>query len=206
MQIAVYFVSLFALLAAVNSAQIDQTEWPVLFAQPVRRAVYFAAKLMAYLSIFLIALALLFLPGLIAGAPHIPLLYGETVCLAVTFLTLGLTVGFLNSDRAQALIVGVSIWLFLLFVVDLAGLFAARLALVQAHPDSWISLLMLDPLDAFRIHVLFALEQIPAEAANKTWLAGWWIEHAGQWYAALSLIWCAVLSAFAIRRLNRWEE
>jgi hypothetical protein len=37
---------------------------------------------------------------------------------------------------------------------------------------------MLNPLDSFRIEALFALEQIPAEAANKTPLASWWIAHA----------------------------
>ena len=63
---------------------------------------------------------------------------------------------------------GVSAWLFLLFGLDLVALLAARFEFIQTIPDLWVSLLMLNPLDAFRIQALFALEQIPAEAANKT--------------------------------------
>jgi hypothetical protein len=65
---------------------------------------------------------------------------------------------------------------------------------------------MLNPLDAFRIHALFALEQIPAEAANKTQLANWWITHAGLWFATIATIWSVILIAFGGRRLNQWEE
>src|SRR5215831_16660744 len=38
LQIALYFVSLFALLTGVSSAQAERDEWQILFAQPVRRA------------------------------------------------------------------------------------------------------------------------------------------------------------------------
>ena len=65
---------------------------------------------------------------------------------------------------------------------------------------------MLNPLDSFRIDALFALEQIPAEAANKTPLASWWIAHAGVWFAFVALAWAALCIALTGRRLNRWEE
>ena len=65
---------------------------------------------------------------------------------------------------------------------------------------------MLNPLDAFRIEALFALQQIPAEAANKTPLAAWWIEHAAAWFTLISIFWSAALIAIAGQRLNRWEE
>ncbi|MEP6685329.1 MAG: hypothetical protein ABJB22_01015, partial [Verrucomicrobiota bacterium] len=64
----------------------------------------------------------------------------------------------------------------------------------------------LNPLDSFRIDALFALQQIPAEAANKTPLASWWIAHAGVWFAAIAAVWSAALVALAGLRLNRWEE
>ena len=65
---------------------------------------------------------------------------------------------------------------------------------------------MLNPLDSFRIEALFALQQIPAEAANKTPLANWWIEHAGVWFAAIAIFWSSVLIVTADHRINRWEE
>ena len=151
---------------------------------------------------------MLFLPALIgSSAPQrIAILYWQTLLLAAAFLALGLTAGFLAHDRAQALIVGVSAWLLLLFGLDLIALFAARWEFVQKIPDLWVSLLMLNPLDSFRIEALFALEQIPAEAANKTPLASWWIAHAGLWFSALAMIWSAALITLSSLRLQRWEE
>ena len=208
LQISLYFVSLFALLAGVSSAQAEKEEWQMLFAQPVPRPVYVVGKFIAYLSIFGAVLLLLFLPGFVAGssAPRIAMLYAQTLLLAAAFLALGLAAGFLARDRAQALIIGVCAWLLLLFGIDLIALFAARWELIQKFPDLWVSLLMLNPLDSFRIEALFALEQIPAEAANKTPLASWWIAHAAIWFSAIAIIWSAVLITLSGFRLNRWED
>jgi len=206
LQIALYFVSLFALLAGVSSAQAERDEWQVLFAQPVRRASFLIGKFVAYLTIFALLLLLLFLPGVFAGSPHCLTLYWRTLLLAGVFLAVGLAAGFVARDRAQALIIGVSTWLVLLCGMDLLALFAARWSNIQKFPDLWVSFLMLNPLDAFRIQALFALEQIPAEAANKTPLANWWIAHSGWWFAALSAFWSAAVIGLTSLRLNRWEE
>ena len=134
------------------------------------------------------------------------ILYLETLLLAAAFLACGLAAGYFAHDRAQALILGVSGWLLLLFGIDLLALFAARWSGVQNFPDLWVALLMLNPLDAFRIHALFALQQIPAEAANKTALANWWTAHAGGWFALIAVAWVALMTTLAGLRMNRWEE
>ncbi|MBA2586611.1 MAG: ABC transporter permease subunit [Chthoniobacterales bacterium] len=208
LQIALYFVSLFALLAGVSSAQGEREEWQLLFTQPVPRTAYVIGKFLALFSIFGAVLLLLFLPALISGsAPRsLALLYLQTLLLAAAFLSLGLAAGFLAHDRAQAIIIGVSAWLVLLVGVDLIALFAARWPVFQNWPDVWVAVLMLNPLDSFRIEALFALQQIPAEAANKTPLANWWIEHAAAWFALISIFWSAALITIAGWRLNRWEE
>lgn len=208
LQISLYFVSLFALLAGASSAQAEREEWPMLFTQPVPRAAYVAGKFIAYLSIFGAVLLLLFLPGLLSGsgAPRLTVLYFQTLLLAAAFLSLGLACGLFARDRAQALIVGVSAWLLLLFGLDLVALFAARWELVQNFPDLWVALLMLNPLDAFRIEALFSLEQIPAEAANKTPLASYWVAHASLWFSAIAATWSAALLTLSGFLLNRWED
>ena len=208
LQLALYFVSLFALLAGVSSAQGEREEWQMLFTQPVPRPAYVIGKFCALISIFGVVLLLLFLPALISGtaARELGLLYEQTLLLASVFLSLGLSAGFLAHDRAQALIAGVSAWLFLLVGVDLLALFAARWPVFQGITDLWVAALMLNPLDAFRIEALFALQQIPAEAANKTFLANWWIEHAAVWLAFISIFWTTTLLIIAGVRLNRWEE
>jgi hypothetical protein len=65
---------------------------------------------------------------------------------------------------------------------------------------------MCNPLDSFRINALFALQQIPAEAANKTLLASWWIGHAGAWFVLIAVIWSVMLVILAGLRLKNWEE
>ncbi len=208
LQVALYFVSLFALLAGVGSAQSEREEWQLLFTQPLPRPSYVVGKFFALGWIFAGVLLLLFLPPLFVGADWriMAQLYLQTLLLSATFLACGLAAGYFAHDRAQALIIGVSAWLLLLFGVDLVALFAARWSGIQKFPDLWVALLMLNPLDSFRIESLFALQQIPAEAANKTPLAGWWIAHAGAWFAGIAVIWAALMMTLASFRLNRWEE
>ena len=207
-QIAIYFVSLFALLAGVGSAQAEREEWQLLFTQPLPRAACVVGKFCALLSMFGGVLLLTFVPGLLAGSAIHSLapLYFETFFLAATFLACGLAAGYFAHDRAQGLIVGVSAWLLLLFGLDLLALFAARWGAIQNLPDLWATLLMFNPLDSFRINALFALQQIPAEAANKTPLASWWTAHAGLWFIAIALIWSVMLVMLSGLRLKSWEE
>ena len=208
LQIALYFVSLFALLAGVNSAQAEREEWQLLFTQPISRPVFVVGKLFALATIFAGVLLLLFLPTVFAGA-HFGAtmrLYIGTLLLAAAFLACGLAAGYFGQDRAQALIIGVSGWLLLLFGLDLIALFAAQWSGIQQWPDLWVALLMLNPLDSFRIDALFALQEIPAEAANKTALAGWWTVHAGIWFAGIAVFWSLAMMMLAGWRMNRWEE
>ena len=208
LQIALYFVSLFALLAGVGSAQAERDEWQLLFTQPFPRPAFVVGKFFALVIIFAGVLLLLFLPPLFsgAGARVMAQLYLQTLLLAGAFLACGLAAGYFAHDRAQALIIGVSGWLLLLFGVDLLALFAARWSGIQQLPDLWVALLMINPLDSFRIEALFALQQIPAETANKTALAGWWTAHAAIWFAGIAVIWSAVMITAASFRMNRWEE
>src|SRR5215471_7550446 len=206
-QIAIYFVSLFALLAGVGSAQAEREEWQLLLTQPLPRAACVVGKFCALLSMFGGVLLLMFVPGLVAGSAIRALtpLYFETLLLAASFLACGLVAGYLAHDRAQGLIVGVSAWLLLLFGLDLVALFAARWSAIQNVPDLWVAMLMFNPLESFRINTLFALQQIPAEAANKTPLASWWITHASAWFLLIAVIWSVMLVTLAGLRLKSWE-
>src|SRR5215467_2884115 len=207
-QIAIYFVSLFALLAGVGSAQAEREEWQLLYTQPFPRPACVVGKFCALLSMFGGVLFLVFVPGLLVGSAIRALapLYFETSFLAASCLACGLAAGYFAHDRAQGLIVGVSAWLLLLFGLDLVALFAVRWSASQNLPDLWVTLLMCNPLDSFRINALFALQQIPAEAANKTPLANWWIGHAGVWFVAIAVTWSAMLVTLAGLRLKSWEE
>lgn len=207
LQIALYFVSLFALLLGVNSARAESEEWPLLFSQPVPRGAYVIGKFFALTIIFAAASSLLFLPAMFTSQPaQVASLYLYATELTCVFVALGLATGFVARERVQGLIAGVAAWLFLLLGFDLVALFSAQFPLLQKTPDLWVATLMLNPLDAFRIQALFAMEQIPAEAANKTPLAAWWLSNPGVWFSGLSSVWVVVLLWGTSRRLARWED
>ena len=208
LQIALYFVSLFALLIGTSSARAESQEWPLLFAQPIPRSAFLLGKFLALALLFAGLLALLFLPTLFVRAPGAAFLslYGHTLPLAAAFVALGLCTGFLARDRVQGLVLGVGLWLLLLFGMDMIALLVAHSSFLQRWPDIWSSFLMLNPLDAFRIDALFALAKIPAEAAKQTPLTSWWLAHTGLWFVAISLSWMAVLLTFTARHLKHWED
>src|SRR6476469_10759483 len=52
LQIALYFVSLFALLAGIGSAQAEREEWQLLFTQPLPRSACVVGKFCALLLMF----------------------------------------------------------------------------------------------------------------------------------------------------------
>ncbi len=207
LQVALYFVTLFALLAGVSSARAEAEEWPILFAQPAPRWASVIGKFTTLTAIFSGVLALLFAPAWTTegASGSLVLLYFQTVGLVAAFCSIGLCAGFLVGDRVQGLVVSVCVWLFLLFGVDLVALLAAQWPALQKTPDAWVALLMSNPLDAFRIQALFALEQIPPESANKTPLAHWWLNHAELWFAVISMTWTAGLLMITSRRVGRLE-
>ncbi len=208
LQMALYFVSLFALLLGTSSARAESQEWPLLFAQPIARPLYLLGKFLALALMFAGLLALLFLPLLFVSPANAALflLYGRTLTLAAMFLALGLAAGFLARDRVQGLVLAVSAWLFLLFGLDLVALLVARWSLLQAAPDIWSAFLMLNPLDSFRIDALFTMERIPAEAAGQTGLTSLWLAHSGLWFVLISFAWILGLLGWTAKRLERWEE
>lgn len=208
LQMALYFVSLFALLIGTSSARSESQEWPLLFAQPIARSTFLLGKFIALMLLFAGLVGLLFLPVLFVSVPDTTFisLYGRTLTLAATFIALGLSAGFLARDRVQGIVVGVSAWLVCLFGWDLLALIAAHWPFLQRVPDFWAALLMLNPLDAFRIHALFAMERIPPEAASQTALAGWWLAHSGLWFFLISIGWIMALLGMTAQRLSRWEE
>lgn len=207
LQTCLYSIPLFALLLGVSSARMESEEWPVLFSQPVRRSSIFVGKFLSGWAMFALILVVLFLPGIFVGAPLVTTAarWIESTGLTAVFLALGLCVGVCAADRVRALMAGLVAWLVLFFGFDLAVAGLANWPPVQRLPGFWVSLLMLNPLDAYRIQGLFSLEQIPAETAAKAPLAEFWINHARACFFVIAALWTAVLLAATVRRVNRME-
>jgi hypothetical protein len=206
-QLSLYVVSLFAVLVGVSSARAESEEWPIFFSQPVPRWISATGKLVALTTIFAVALLLLFAPGWLGSyaQTEVAIIYLHTVGLAAVCGSLGVFIGYAARDRVQGLLLAASSWLVLLFAFDLLALLAAHWEPLQKHPDLWVAGLMANPLDAFRIHTLFGMGQVPAEAAAKTPLAAWWLVHPGLWLAIISAAWVLLLLGLANRRVQRME-
>lgn len=207
LQACLYGIPLFATLLGVSSARMESEEWPMLFSQPIRRSSIFLGKFLAAWGVFALLLAVLFVPGLFVGAPvgGTVMRWIESTGLGAVFVALGLCVGVSAGDRVRALIAGLVAWLVLFFAFDLAAVGLAGWTFMQKLPGFWVALLMLNPLDAFRIQALFNLEQIPMETAAKAPLAGWWIANANMYFFIIAALWTLILLAITIRRMNRVE-
>ncbi|MEX2580258.1 MAG: hypothetical protein WD342_14465 [Verrucomicrobiales bacterium] len=207
LQVALHAVSLFSVLAGVGAALAEPEEWPFLFAQPGARRALVPGKFLAVAAAFAVSLPFLFAPALFRGSSPAVLggLYLQTLLLAATGAAAGLVAGFYSRDRVRGFFAAVVLWIAAVFLYDFAALATASWSPAREWPDLWIALLMLNPLDAFRIQALFSLEQIPPESAGDRPLARWWVTHATAWFAVVSLMWTALLLAFAARRAGRME-
>ncbi|MBU3666609.1 MAG: ATP-binding cassette domain-containing protein [Chthoniobacterales bacterium] len=207
LQTCLYGIPLFALLLGVSSARMESEEWPVLFSQPVRRSTIFFGKFLASWGVFVLLLAVVFVPGLFVGvtAGSAAAQWIESTALGAVFVALGLCVGVSAGDRVRALVAGLVAWLVLFVIFDLAVAGLAGWPFMQQLPGFWVALLVVNPLDAYRIQALFGLEQIPAETAAKSPLAAWWLDHAHACFFAIAALWTVVLLALTVRRINRME-
>jgi hypothetical protein len=108
-----------------------------------------------------------------------------------------LALGFWIRDSVRGLIAAVATWLVLLFGTDLLLLAIAGEPTFQQHPDLWVAPLMANPLDAFRVTVLFAVERAAFSGLDAGPLATWWIGHSFEWLVALFAMWAAGSAIFA---------
>lgn len=194
-----YAISLSALLLGLSSAQAEADEFTWLLGQPAGIGPWLAGKAAALAVLAMAATALLGAPTLFAGGGSSALLLvtaGAAGISAVCAMT-GLAVGFWIRDHVQGLIAAVAVWFVLLFGADLLLLAVAGGAVIQAHPDVWVGVLMVNPLDAYRITVLFAVEHAAFSGMDAGRLTAWWVGHAAVWLGLVLTLWVAVSGGIA---------
>lgn len=194
-----YAVSLSALLLGLSSAQAEAEEFVWLHGQPAGVGPWLCGKAAALALLVIGGAGALVAPALIAGGASRELLLvgvGAAGISAVSALA-GLALGFWVRDGVRGLIAAVLLWFVLLFGTDLLLLGVAGMPWVQANPDAWVAAMMLNPLDAFRVTVLFAVERAAFSGLDAGSLASWWVNHATTWLALLLFGWCALLAVLA---------
>ena len=188
-----YCLSLSSLLLGLSSAHAEADEFPLLFAQPAPRWAWLLGKAIAVTLVLATASLLLVLPAALIGGLTAPLAemaiaaWGVTLALAAV----GLGIGFWIRDPVRGLLGAMGVWFALLFGTDLLLLAVSGAPWIHARPGLWVAVLMGNPLDAFRITVLFSVEQAAFAGLDNGGVVRWWIAHGWAWLAALVLIWSA---------------
>lgn len=194
-----YAISLSTLLLGLSSAQAESEEFTWLLGQPSGVGPWLLGKAAALTALVVGASALLVVPTLCAGGASPALFavgFGAAGVSAVCAL-IGLAIGFWIRDSVRGLIAAVAVWFVLLFGTDLALLALAGAPLVQQQPDFWVAALMANPLDAYRVTMLFAIERAAFSGLDAGRLTGWWVTHAAGWLAIVFTLWFAASTACA---------
>jgi ABC-2 type transport system permease protein/Cu-processing system permease protein len=194
-----YAISLSALLLGLSSAHAEADEFTWLLGQPAGIGPWLAGKTVALVGLVGAAATLLGVPTLLAGGGSRELLLvtaGAAGVSAICALA-GLALGFWVRDSVRGLIAAVATWFVLLFGTDLLLLALAGGTATQAHPDIWVAALMANPLDAYRVTVLFAVERAAFSGIEAGALVAWWVTHAALWLGSMLAIWLAVTGSIA---------
>lgn len=205
LQSVLYCLSLSSLLLGLSAAHGDADEFALLFTQPMSRVAWLTGKAVAIAAVLMPAALLTVMPAaLLDGlSRELVLVGGATAVVCLALALLGLAVGFWVRDHVRGLLLALGLWFGLLFGIDLLLLAVAGAPWVQQHPDVWVLPLMLNPLSALRVTMVFAIEQTAPAGIGSSALVGWWLRNAGLWLAVIATLWIATtfaLSAAGARR------
>ncbi|HTV00715.1 MAG TPA: hypothetical protein VMF13_09270 [Luteitalea sp.] len=193
LQSVLYCLSLSALLLGLSAAHGDADEFPLLFTQPVSRVAWLAGKAAAIAALIVPASTLLVLPTALTGgltaALAIVAAAAAGVCIALALV--GLAVGFWVRDHVRGLLFALGLWFGLLFGIDLLLLAVSGAPWVQTHADGWVMLLMVNPLSALRVTMIFGLEQVAPASIGASPIVQWWLGHGLTWLTLLLTAWMA---------------
>lgn len=186
-----YCLSLSSLLLGLSAAQGDSDEFPLLFTQPIGRAAWLAGKVAAMATMLIPASLLLVVPAALTSGLSMSLwsVAASAAGVCVTLALLGLAIGCWVHDHVRGLLLALGAWFTLLFGTDLVLLALSGAPVVQQWPTAWLLPLMVNPLSALRVTMVFGLEQTAPAGIGTGALAGWWLGHGGLWLSALLAVW-----------------
>ncbi len=199
MHAMLYAVSLSALLLGLSSAhaETDEREW--ILAQPAGVGPWLAGKAIMLVALVGAAAGVMVLPVWLAGggSTGLAVMALTAALVSAVFVLLGLAVGCWVKDGVTGLIAAVAAWFALLYGADLLLLGFAGAPWLQGNPDLFVGVLMANPLDAFRVGTLFAVERAAFSGLAAGPLAGWWQAHPALWLAILCGTWSLGLGLLA---------
>ena len=117
--------------------------------------------------------------------------------VSLVFAWVGLAIGLWFQDPVRGLISALAAWCILLFGADLLLILIGGAEWVHAQRAPWVAVLMLSPLDAYRITLLFVVERAAFSGSDLHPLTAWWLEHPIAWLAICMAGWSALAAGMA---------
>jgi len=186
-----YLVPPLGLLVGVAAARSDLDEEPMLQPRAPSLRIRLAVKCLLWAALVtLVALTWLLPATLAAGEPARLLpLAGQAGAESAVFVALGLCLGRSLRDGVAAHVGALLLGGLFVAGAGVLGWLAAGTPFFQAHPGLWTLGLMLHPVEALRVGLMFSLEDLPVDASRLPPLAAWWLARTGLWYAGLAAVW-----------------
>ena len=204
-QAVLYCLSLSSLLLGLSAAHGDAEEFPILFTQPVGRSVWLAGKAAALAALLGPASVLMVAPAALVTGITTPLAVSGAAAAAVCLVLalFGLAVGFWVRDHVRGLLLALGVWFVLLFGIDLLLLALSGAPWLQGHPAAWVLPLMVNPLSALRVTMLFSVEGTAPASVGTGALVAWWLGNGGLWLAVMLSAWVAAGFGLAVAGARR---
>lgn len=201
----IYVATISALLFGLSSAQAEADELGFLFTQPLPVSAWVLGKCSGLFAVVVPAAALVVLPTVVSAGGTALLSGAAAAAAAVSllFAWVGLAIGLWLRDPVRGLIAALGAWCVLLFGIDLLLIVIGGAEWIHAGRAPWVAALMLSPLDAYRVTLLFVVERAAFSGSDLHPLTSWWIENAVAWLAVCLGVWSAIVLALAIRGAKR---
>lgn len=204
-QVILFFGSLFAMLLGWASGQQARGEGPFLFAQPVTAGERVTGQLGAVSTWCTVMLLLFMGPAAVqAGMPGtLAALTALSLGMVVVCVLGGLVIGH-TASPVSGLLAVLLVWAVAIAGWELGLLILSDVAWMQRMPALFITLLLVNPLGAFRIAALVGLDAVPFDAAELD-TGRWVFEHIGLVAAGIFAAWIAMIFVVGTRIVDRQQ-
>ena len=118
--------------------------------------------------------------------------------MSVLLAWIGLALGLWIQDAVRGLIAALVVWCGLLFGIDLLLILIGGSPWIHENPVPWVSALMLSPLDAYRVTLLFVVERAAFGGSNLHPLTQWWLDHPAAWLSLCLAGWSTAVAFVAV--------
>jgi len=192
--LVLYFVPLLGLLLGVSATRGDMPEEVLI--NPRFPSIFL--RLLVKWAVWMVLLGLVILawifPAVIRAGEveSLPALWSYTLGETAVFIAMGLALGRLLRDGVTAHLAALLAGFVFIAGAGILGWIAAQSTFFQQHSSLWTLGLMLHPVEALRVSLMFSLENLPFDRGHLPPLAAWWLDRPGLWYAAIAAAWSAL--------------